>query len=132
MDEEPKPVHSDALVLFGVTGELAHKMIFPALDALTKSGALKVPVIGVAASNLSPSQLRNRVTDSIRAHGRITDRPALNHVLSRLAYVSGDNNDPKTFQALKRALGHDGHPAFYLAIPTELFATVITGLVSPV
>ncbi len=39
---------SDALVLFGVTGDLAHKMIFPALYAMAKRGTLKVPVIGVA------------------------------------------------------------------------------------
>jgi len=57
---------SDALVLFGVTGDLAHKMIFPALYALAKRGALKVPVIGVASPEWSLAQLRNRVKDSIK------------------------------------------------------------------
>jgi glucose-6-phosphate 1-dehydrogenase len=119
---------SDALVLFGVTGDLAHKMIFPALYALTKKGALKVPVIGVASSKWSLAQLRGRATDSIRAGGRVSDRPALHRLLSRLRYVEGDYNDPETFKALKLALGHARHPAFYLAIPPALFATVITGL----
>jgi glucose-6-phosphate 1-dehydrogenase len=119
---------SDALVLFGVTGDLAHKMIFPALYALTRRGALKVPVIGVAASNWSQAQLRDRVTESIRASGRTKDRPALHRLLARLRYVSGDYNDPNTFASLKRALGNARHPAFYLAIPPALFATVITGL----
>jgi glucose-6-phosphate 1-dehydrogenase len=119
---------SDALVVFGVTGDLAHKMIFPALYALSKKGALKVPVIGVAASKWSLAQLRSRATDSIRASGRVSDRPALNRLLSRLRYVEGDYNDPSTFRSLKLALGDARHPAFYLAIPPALFATVITGL----
>jgi glucose-6-phosphate 1-dehydrogenase len=116
------------LVLFGVTGDLAHKMIFPALYALTKRGALKVPVIGVASSKWNLAQLRSRATDSIRAGGRVSDRPALQRLLSRLRYVEGDYNDPDTFKSLKLALGDARHPAFYLAIPPALFATVITGL----
>ncbi|MGA7986201.1 MAG: glucose-6-phosphate dehydrogenase, partial [Burkholderiales bacterium] len=80
---------SDALVLFGVTGDLAHKMIFPALYALAKRGALKVPVVGVASSKWSPAQLRKRATDSIEASGRIDDRRALRHLLSLLHYVDG-------------------------------------------
>jgi glucose-6-phosphate 1-dehydrogenase len=123
-----EPPRSDALVLFGVTGDLAHKMIFPALYALSKRGALKVPVIGVAASKWSLAQLRSRATDSIRASGRISDRPALHRLLSRLRYVGGDYNDPNTFESLKLALGNAQHPVFYLAIPPALFATVITAL----
>ncbi len=103
-------------------------MIFPALYALTKKGALKVPVIGVASSKWSLAQLRARATDSIRVGGRVSDRPALHRLLSRLRYVEGDYNDPETFKSLKVALGHARHPAFYLAIPPALFATVITGL----
>jgi glucose-6-phosphate 1-dehydrogenase len=120
--------HSDALVVFGATGDLAHKMIFPALYALTKRGALKVPVIGVASSNWSLAQLRSRATDSIRGGGRVGDRTALQRLLSRLHYVEGDYHDPNTFKSLKLALGRARHPAFYLAIPPALFATVITGL----
>jgi glucose-6-phosphate 1-dehydrogenase len=119
---------SDALVVFGATGDLAHKMIFPSLYALAKRGALKVPVIGVAASKWSAAQLRERATDSIRAAGRIDDRPALSHLLAALRYVAGDYNDPQTYEALKQSLGPARRPAHYLAIPPALFATVIGGL----
>ena len=119
---------SDALVLFGVTGDLAHKMIFPALYAMAKRGALKVPVVGVASSKWSLAQLRKRATDSVRRSGGIDDRRALRRLLSLLSYVDGDYNDPRTFQALKKKLGNARRPAHYLAIPPALFATVIKGL----
>jgi glucose-6-phosphate 1-dehydrogenase len=119
---------SDALVLFGVTGDLAHKMIFPALYAMAKSGTLKVPVIGVAFPKWSLARLRNRVTDSIKRSGRIDDRRALQHLLSLFKYVSGDYKDPATFTAIKKELGNARHPAHYLAIPPSLFETVIKGL----
>jgi glucose-6-phosphate 1-dehydrogenase len=119
---------SDALVLFGVTGDLAHKMIFPALYAMAKRGTLKVPVVGVASSKWSLAQLRKRATDSISRSGGIDDRRALRRLLSQLSYVDGDYNDPRTFQALKKELGNARRPAHYLAIPPALFATVIKGL----
>ncbi len=119
---------SDALVLFGVTGDLAHKKIFPALYAMAKRGVLDVPVVGVASSKWSLAQLRQRATDSIKACGRIDDRPALRHLLSLLRYVDGNYNDADTFKALKQALGAARRPAYYLAIPPSLFATVIEGL----
>jgi len=119
---------SDALVLFGVTGDLAHKMIFPALYAMAKRGVLTVPVVGVASSPWSLAQLRARAADGIRKAGRIDDARALRHLLSRLRYVDGDYNAPGTFTALKRALGDARRPTHYLAIPPSLFATVITGL----
>jgi glucose-6-phosphate 1-dehydrogenase len=119
---------SDALVLFGVTGDLAHKMIFPALYALTKRGVLNVPVIGVASPKWSLSQLHSRVKDSITRSGGIDNQRALHHLLSRLRYVSGDYNDPDTFAAIKTALGRAVRPAHYLAIPPALFETVIKAL----
>jgi glucose-6-phosphate 1-dehydrogenase len=119
---------SDALVLFGVTGDLVHKKIFPALYAMAKRGALDVPVVGVASSTWSLAQLRKRAEDGIRGAGRIDDRPALRHLLSLLRYVDGNYNDPGTFTALRRALGPARRPTHYLAIPPALFATVIKGL----
>ncbi len=119
---------SDALVLFGVTGDLAYKMIFPALYGMVKSGALKVPVIGVAAAAMSLRELQSRATASIREHGGIDDRRALTHLLSLLRYVQGDYRSADTFAALKRELGTRKHPTHYLAIPPALFATVIRGL----
>ena len=119
---------SDALVLFGVTGDLAHKMIFPALYAMAKHGTLKVPVIGVAFPKWSLDRLRNRVTDSIKRSGGIDDKRAFRQLLSQFSYVNGDYKDPATFTALKKALGKARRPAHYLAIPPSLFETVIKGL----
>ena len=120
--------HSDALVLFGVTGDLAHKMIFPALYAMAKRDALNVPVIGVAFPKWSLAQLRKRVKDSIKRAGGIDNPRAFDHLLSLLSYVSGDYNNPGTFTAIQKALGSARRPAHYLAIPPALFATVIRGL----
>jgi glucose-6-phosphate 1-dehydrogenase len=119
---------SDALVLFGVTGDLAHRMIFPALYAMAKRGVLNVPVVGVASSPWSLAQLRTRAKDGIRKAGRIDDARAMRHLIALLRYVDGDYHDPKTFTALKQALGDARRPAHYLAIPPSLFATVLTGL----
>jgi glucose-6-phosphate 1-dehydrogenase len=123
-----RPTPSDALVVFGVTGDLAHKMIFPALYAMVKRGVLTVPVIGVASPPWRLAQLCKRATDSITQSGAVVDRRVLNRLLSLLRYVSGDYNDAATFTALKGALGKATRPAHYLAIPPELFATVIEGL----
>src|SRR5579872_723680 len=92
---------SDALVLFGVTGDLAHKMIFPALYALAKRGVLKIPVIGVAFPKWSLERLHNRVTDSIKRSGGIDNQRALHRLLSQFRYVSGDYNDRDTFTKIK-------------------------------
>jgi glucose-6-phosphate 1-dehydrogenase len=120
--------NSDALVLFGVTGDLAHKMIFPALYAMAKRGTLKVPVIGVAHSKWTLPRLRKRVTDSIKRAGGIDDQHALRHLLSLLTYVDGDYEDGNTFTAIKKMLGGARRPAHYLAIPPALFETVIKSL----
>jgi len=120
--------HSGALVVYGVTGDLAHKMIFPALYAMVKRGTLNVPVIGVAFPKWSLERLQRRVAHSIRQSGGIDDKRAFHRLLSLLKYVSGDYNDSKTFTAIKEALGKARRPAHYLAIPPALFGTVIKGL----
>jgi glucose-6-phosphate 1-dehydrogenase len=125
---DPHTPTADALVVFGATGDLAHKKIFPALDAMCRHGALKVPVIGVASSKWSDEQLRARARESIEQAGGPVDAPALDRLLSALQYVSGDYQDAATFDALRQALRGAQHPAFYLAIPPTLFPTVIRGL----
>jgi glucose-6-phosphate 1-dehydrogenase len=119
---------SDSLVIFGVTGDLAHKKIFPALYAMVKRGALKVPVIGVAFPKWSIERLRRRVTDSIERAGGVDNKRALKDLLALFKYVSGDYKDSNTFRAIKEALGSSRRPAHYLAIPPSLFETVIKGL----
>ena len=120
--------HSDALVVYGVTGDLAHKMIFPALYAMVKRGTLNVPVIGVAFPKWSLERLEKRVTQSIKQSGGIDNKQAFRHLLSLLQYVSGDYNDSDTFTRIKAALGKARRPAHYLAIPPSLFGTVIKNL----
>jgi len=122
------PPRSDALVIFGVTGDLAHKMIFPALYAMAKRGTLQVPVIGVALPQWSRERLHKRVIDSIERSSGVDNRSALKHLLSLLTYVGGDYEDSGTFEALKIELGSARHPAHYLAIPPSLFEIVINGL----
>ncbi len=120
--------HSDALVIFGFTGDLASKKIFPSLYAMAKKGRLDFPVIGVASSKWTSEALHAKVRDSLSNEGGIDDAAAFDRLLSQLRYVSGDYQDPATFQALKAALGPARHPAHYLAIPPALFGTVIKSL----
>jgi glucose-6-phosphate 1-dehydrogenase len=122
----PEP-HSDALVLFGATGDLAYEQIFPALQAMVRRGHLDVPVIGVAKPDWTVEQLRARAQQSIAAHGGV-DAGAFDRLAARLSYVAGDYVDAATFDRLRRALGLAERPLFYLAIPPSLFGTVASGL----
>jgi glucose-6-phosphate 1-dehydrogenase len=118
---------SDAFVFFGVTGDLAFKKIFPALQAMIKHGHLDVPVIGVARSAKNVDELRARVRASLEEHGGL-DAVAFDKLSSLLRYVQGDNSDPKTYQALRQALAGAKHPIFYLAIPPTNFGVVVEQL----
>ena len=118
---------SDALVLFGATGDLAHKKIYPALQALLRRGQLDVPVIGVALSGWNLERLRERVRDSLKQHGDL-DEQASAKLCSLLHYVDGDYKDKATFERLRRELGQAKRPLHYLAIPPSMFPTVVEGL----
>ncbi|KYF70611.1 glucose-6-phosphate dehydrogenase [Sorangium cellulosum] len=121
------PLRSDALVFFGATGDLAYKQIFPALQAMVRTGALSVPVIGTARSPWTVDQLRARARDSLEHHGGV-DRDSFAKLCSLLRYVPGDYADVATFHALRRELGRAERPLHYLAIPPSAFASVIRGL----
>ena len=118
---------SDALVLFGATGDLAHRKIYPALQALLRRGKLDVPVIGVAASAWNLDRLRERVRDSLAHHGTF-DADACGRLCDQLRYVAGDYRDRGTFVRLQHALGERQRPLHYLAIPPSLFTEVVDGL----
>lgn len=120
--------HSDALVFFGATGDLAYKKIFPALQAMIKRGHLGVPVIGVAKAGWTLDQLRARAKDSLEKHGGI-DSAAFDKLSGSLRYVDGDYKEPATFQAVYKELGRAQRPAHYLAIPPVLFGPVVEQLV---
>jgi glucose-6-phosphate 1-dehydrogenase len=120
--------HSDALVFFGATGDLAYKKIFPSLQAMIKHGHLDVPVIGVAKAAWNIDQLRARARDSIEKHGGGLDPAAFDKLCALLRYVAGDYKDATTFQAIRRELGSAERPAHYLAIPPALFGPVVEQL----
>jgi len=120
-------VHSDALVFFGATGDLAYKKIFPSLQAMVKRGHLNVPVVGVAKAGWNLDQLRARAKDSLEKHGGL-DLAAFEKLVSLLRYVDGDYQDPSTFTTLREELKDAKRPAHYLAIPPVLFETVVRHL----
>jgi glucose-6-phosphate 1-dehydrogenase len=119
--------HSDALVFFGATGDLAYKKIFPALQAMLKRGHLDVPVIGVAKAGWNLEQLRGRAHDSLENHGGV-DATVFDKLSGLLRYVDGDYTDPATFQAIRKELKGAQRPAHYLAIPPVMFGTVVEQL----
>jgi glucose-6-phosphate 1-dehydrogenase len=122
----PAP-HSDALVLFGATGDLAYQQIFPALYAMARRGHLTVPVFAVARPGWTIERLRERVRESIVADGAL-DADVFDRLAARLGYVAGEYEDAGTFERLRAALGSLERPLFHLAIPPSLFGPVVSGL----
>lgn len=120
-------VHSDALVFFGATGDLAYKQIFPALQAMIRRGHLDMPIIGVAGRPWTSAQLCERAHQSLEEHGGV-DQTAFEKLRARLQYLSGDYGKPETYQKLREALGGSQHPLHYLAIPPSMFEPVVEGL----
>jgi len=120
-------MHSDAFVLFGATGDLAYKKIYPALQALIRAGELDVPIIGIARGGGTLDSLRARARDSLEHNGGI-DEPAFTKLSSLLAFVNGDYRDSATYERLRAALGASSRPLHYLAIPPSMFAPVAQGL----
>jgi len=119
--------HSDALVFFGATGDLAYKKIFPALQGMVKRGHLNVPVIGVAKAGWNLDQFRARALDSLEKHGGV-ESAAFEKLCGLLRYVEGDYQDRATFEALGKELEGTERPTHYLAIPPHLFEAVVEQL----
>jgi glucose-6-phosphate 1-dehydrogenase len=116
--------HSDALVFFGATGDLAYKKIFPALQHLIQHGHLDVPIIGVAKAGWTVEQLRARARDSLEKHGHL-DESAFAKMVEQLRYIDGDYSDAATFEQLREVLGEAKRPLHYLAIPPSVFGLVV-------
>jgi glucose-6-phosphate 1-dehydrogenase len=119
---------ADALVVFGITGDLARKMTLRSLYRLQQRSLLSCPVIGVAVDDWTVEQLREHARDAIKATGEPLDDAVFDRLAKRLAYVSGDFADPDTYAGIAKALGDASNPVFYLEIPPSLFATVVAGL----
>ncbi len=118
---------SDALVLFGITGDLAYQKIVPALQGMLQRKNLDVPVVGVARSGWSRETLLERMHASLDEHGGV-DQAAFGKLMSQFRYVDGDYTDPATFGRLRDALGETQRPLHYLAIPPSLFEPVVEHL----
>jgi glucose-6-phosphate 1-dehydrogenase len=123
---DPSP--ADALVIFGITGDLARRMTFRALYRLEGRGLLRVPVIGVALQNWTTSELRAYAREAVEASGVQVREDVMDRFLARLTYVQGDVSDPSTCDQLAAALGPSQHPLYYLALPPWLFAPVVRSL----
>lgn len=118
---------SNALVLFGATGDVAYKKIFPALQQLVRRSHLDVPLIGVAFNGWDVSRVRARIRDSLKNYGDI-DEATYAKLSSLLSYVDSDYRNRSTFDRLNDALGKSRRPLFYLAIPPSMFLPVVKGL----
>ena len=119
---------ADALVAFGITGDLARKQTFRSLYRLEQRGLLGVPVIGVAVDDMTAEQLRDRARESIEQTGEKIDDAVFERFARELHYVNGDFGDAQTYARLADALRDLDSPTFYLEIPPSLFATVVQGL----
>ena len=119
-----RDIESDALVIFGITGDLAYKKIIPAIYGLMRRGRLNGPVLGVAREGWSPDRIRA----SLRDHGGDVDEAGIASLQDRLRYVTGDYRDAETFRRLRSALGDARAPLHYLAIPPSLFGEVVSHL----
>lgn len=119
---------ADALVIFGITGDLARKMTFRSLYRLDERGLLNCPVIGVAVEDWTDEHLREHALEAVKATGQPIDDTVWRRFAKRLSYLGGDFNDGATYEAVASALGDAGNPVFYLEIPPSLFATVVAGL----
>ena len=126
--EGEQPPRADALVLFGITGDLARKKLFSALYQLEAEGNLDCPVIGVASSNWSVNELRGNAREALEEAGFEIDDRVWQRFAARLDYVSGDYREADTFQRVSDRVGDAQCPVCYLAIPPFLFSTVVDGL----
>ncbi len=126
--KEARNGRSDALVIFGATGDLARKMIYPSLYQMVRRGNLNEPIVGVARDNWSVEKLLERARDSIIASCGTIDEPTFARFAGLMRFVPGDYQDPTTFDRLGEALSDRKRVLYYLAIPPSMFASVTTGL----
>ena len=119
---------ADAMVIFGITGDLARKMTFRSLYRLEAHGQLNCPVIGVAREPWSDERLRSAARQAIEAAGEPEQAKVFDRLARRLSYAPGDFADPGTYQRLAQRLKDSHRPLFYLEIPPSLFAPVVQAL----
>lgn len=122
------PCRADALILFGITGDLARRKLFSALYDLTAAGRLDMPVIGVASRAWDDDTLRGQAFAALEESGREIDGEVFSRLASKLTYVSGNYQDPETYQRIAERVSNRACTVSYLAIPPGLFNEVVEGL----
>jgi glucose-6-phosphate 1-dehydrogenase len=125
---EHKQQEADALVIFGITGDLAKKMTLRSLYRLERRKLLNCPIIGVAVEDWTVEHLREHAHEAIKATGEHLDERVFKRFAKRLSYVAGDFRSPETFTNLAGKLGKGKTCVFYLETPPSLFGTVVKGL----
>ena len=120
--------YADALILFGITGDLARRKLFSALYDLTAAGHLDMPVIGVASRAWDDETLRRHARESLEAVGRAIDDEVFARLAVNLCYVSGNYRDPATYTEIAKRAHSSTCAVSYLAIPPDLFNDVVEGL----
>jgi glucose-6-phosphate 1-dehydrogenase len=125
-----RPGHqpADALVIFGITGDLAKVMTFRSLYRLEARGLLDCPIVGVAVDDITDDELRERAGEAIRGTGETLDPQVFDRFAARLSYVAGDFGDDDTYRRVGEAIKGAEQPVFYLEIPPFLFGRVVAGL----
>jgi glucose-6-phosphate 1-dehydrogenase len=119
---------ADALVCFGITGDLARRMTLPALYRLTEQEILTCSVLAVGRRPLRDDELGELAREAVQAAVKEVDEGVLDDLLSRLKYVVGDVADSALYDRLRAELGSARSPVFYLAIPPDAFLAVAEGL----
>ena len=119
---------ADALVVFGITGDLAKVMTFHSLYRLERRRLLDCPIVGVAGDDWTVEDLRSRARSSIEACGETIDEAVFERLAQRLSFLSGDFGDGATYEQLAGLIANAHSPVFYLEIPPSLFGMVIKGL----
>ena len=112
---------ADALVLFGITGDLAKKMLLPALYDLVRKDELGVPVVGVTRGGWTVQRLRQHAHDAVAAHGEV-DEDAFARFADLLRLATIDYDEPESFRAIAGQTRGADFLAHYLAVPPELYA----------
>jgi len=124
----PATTAADVLVIFGITGDLAKKQTFRALYRMERRAELQCPIVGVARDEWTAATLRDHARRAIEDSGEKISERVFGRLADRLSMVSGDYQDPKTYERIAEAVKGRGRPVFYLEIPPALFARVVEGL----
>jgi glucose-6-phosphate 1-dehydrogenase len=119
---------AEVLVIFGITGDLAKKQTFRALYRLERRGELGCSVVGVARDEWSAATLRDHARQAIEDSGETISEHVFQRLAGRLSMVSGDYQDPETYDRVARAIEGRPSPVFYLEIPPSLFGRAVEGL----